>query len=145
MDLGGRPQKLELAAPDGLLTVHPAIDETALHGNLVRPNGIEHLVLPWTSRHILLAGTSPITAVVAARDLARDIGVGEGATVPAIAIGRRLSVRAAMVRVARVDRLRWHLVVADGSALTTIVMDEAGTPTNLDDGREWPLELGLPG
>jgi hypothetical protein len=141
----GVPAKLELASPDGLLTLHPEADGRSLHGNVVRAGGVEHVALPWSERHLLVAGGSPVTAAVAARRLAGVIGVGEGWTVPAVEVQPELRVREATWRVARVAERRWHLVAADGGALITVDLDPLGIPVRLADEARWPLEVASPG
>lgn len=137
----GRVSRLEVAGPAGLLVLHPDPDESTLHGNVVRTSGVEHVALPWSPAHVLLVGSSPVTAVVAASRLARDVGVGEGASIPAIEVGEDLSVRRATWRVARVGPRRWWLLAADGGARVAITLDLDGVPTDLGEARSWPMEL----
>ena len=144
VDRGGRVQKLELASLAGLLTLHPDLEHTALHGNIVRPAGVEHVTLPWSDDSLLMAGGSPVTGVVAARELASRVGVGEGATVPAVEIAEDLSIRRATWRVARVGERRWLLLAADRGPAVTVAFDEDGIPTGLDAEEAWPLEAVHP-
>jgi len=137
----GRIARLEITGPDGLLVLHPEADESALHGNVVRASGIEHVALPWSSSHILVAGPSPVTAAVAASGLSVLVGVGEGTTIPAVEVRDDLSVRRATWRVARVGERRWKLLAADGGPRVTVTIDEYGVPADLEAGEAWPMEL----
>jgi hypothetical protein len=137
----GRLAKLEVAAPDGLLTLHPADDGSMLHGNIVRADGVEHVSLPWSDAHILMVGSSRVTAAVAAVRLAERIGVGEGASVPAVEVGDTLAVRRATWRAARTGDRRWRLLAADAGPAVVLELDADGIPTGLEGAGAWPLEI----
>jgi hypothetical protein len=137
----GTLEKLEVASPGGLLTLHPEQDRSLLHGNVIRADGIEHLALPWSRAHVLMLGTSPVTAAVAAASLAARLGVGEGVSVPAVEVSDALRVRAATWRAARTGERRWRLLAADGGPSVLLEIDEAGVPSGLEDAGSWPLEL----
>lgn len=133
--------RLELATPAGLLTLHPSENRAELHGNVVRAAGVEHLALPWSAGHALLAGASPMTGAVAAGQLAANVGIGEGTAIPAVEVGEGLAVRRATWRVARVGERRWRLLAADGGASLVVTLDADGIPTALEDEAGWPLEV----
>jgi hypothetical protein len=135
----GRLQKLELATGEGLLTLHPEPDQKRLHGNVVRVSGVEHVELPWSDRHALFVGDSPITAAAAVRGPIAPVGVGEGAGVPAVEVAIDLHIRQATWRVARSGMRRWWLLAADSGASLLLETDEDGIPTTAD-GISWPLE-----
>jgi hypothetical protein len=135
----GRLARLELAAPAGLVTLHPDGDPVRLHGNVVRDSGVEHLALPWSGAHLLFAGVSPITAAVAAVSLADRVAVGEGITVPAVEVDTDLVVRAATWRVARTGDRRWRMLAADRALALVLEVAGDGTPV-LAEGATWPLE-----
>ncbi len=137
----GTLARVEVAAPGGLLTLHPEPDASMLHGNVVRTEGIEHIALPWTPAHVLMVGASPVTAAVAAVHLAARVGVGEGASVPAVEVGDALSIRKATWRAARTGERRWRLLAADGGPSVLLVLDEDGVPADMEQGGDWPLEL----
>ena len=137
----GRLERLEVASPAGLLTLHPEPDASTLHGNVVRATGVEHVALPWSAAHILLVGGSPLAGAVAAAWVAGRVGVGEGMSVPAVEIGDDLSVRRATWRVARLATVRWCLLAADRGTVITIDLDQDGLPAGLEDAESWPLEL----
>lgn len=140
----GRLLRLELATGEGLLTLHADGDRVLLHGNVVRPTGVEHIALPWSDGHLLLAGASPVTAAIAAGGALGSVGVGEGASLPAVQVGPGLRPRSATWRVARLAERRWRLAAADGSAALLLETDPAGLPAD-PGGAVWPLELGAEG
>jgi len=137
----GALAKIEVAAPAGLLTLHPEPDMSELHGNVVRADGIEHVAMPWSPAHVLMLGASPVTAAVAAARLAERIGVGEGASIPAVEISDALGIRPATWRAARTGEHRWRLLAADGGPSVLLEIDGDGVPTGLDAAGDWPLEL----
>lgn len=137
---GGRLLRVELATGAGLLTLHPDGDPLRLHGNVVRAAGIDHVALPWSPGHALLAGASPVTAAVAVAGPAARIGVGEGANIPAVEVGIDLRPRPATWHVARTAPRRWRLLAADGGVALLLETDADGLPTAAD-GTAWPLEL----
>lgn len=140
VDPAGAVLKLEIASAAGLLTLHPEPGSGALHGNVVRATGVEHVTLPWSPGHLLMAGASPVTGVVAARQLASVVGVGEGDTVPAVEITDDLAIRRATWRVARVGERRWRLLAADGGPSVAVEVAGDGTPAGLDEAESWALE-----
>ncbi len=138
---GGSLARVEVAGPDGLLTLHPAPDLSMLHGNVVRAEGVEHVALPWSPEHVLMVGASPVTAAVAVVLLASRVGVGEGASIPVLEVADALVIRRATWRVARTGDHRWRLLAADGGPSVLLETDADGVPTGLLDGVGWPLEL----
>ena len=143
MEIGtdGALRKIEAASPAGLLTLHPEVGEGTLHGNVVRPAGMSHITLPWTARHLLLAGSSPVTGAIAATRLQDTVPAGQGSAIPAVEIADDLTVRQATWRVARVGERRWRLLAADGGPSVAVTLDDDGIPAALDDAETWPLEL----
>ena len=133
----GALTRLELASAAGLLTLHPEGD--ALHGNVVRRAGVEHVTLPWRADSILLVGPSPATAAVAARQLASRVGVGEGRSVPGITVEIDLGIEPATFRVARTGDRRWRFVVADTGVEAVAELDDDGIPI-VPEAASWPLE-----
>jgi hypothetical protein len=140
VDPEGRVQKLEVASPAGLLTLHPDAGGATLHGNVVRASGVEHVTLPWSRGHLLMAGGSPVTGVVAAGELEDRVGSGEGASFPTVEVAEDLTIRRATWRVARVGERRWLLLAADGGPSVKVTLEADGTPAGLDDAEAWPLE-----
>ncbi|MHB8959283.1 MAG: hypothetical protein ACYDAN_06620 [Candidatus Limnocylindrales bacterium] len=139
----GRLTKLELATGEGLLTLHPEGDPVRLHGNVVRASGIDHVSLPWSSAHLLMACASPVTAAVAVASAAASVGVGEGTGMAAVEVGIDLRLRTATWRVARVGERRWHLLAADGGPSLLLELDADGLPTAAH-GASWPLDVEGP-
>ncbi len=134
----GELVRLECATGEGLLTVHPDGQPERLHGNVVRASGVDHVDLPWSPGHILLAGASPVTAAIAAAWLADRVGVGEGTNVPAVEVGVDLRPRSATWHVARTEAGRWRLLAADGGPSLLLETDEDGLPT-ARAAAAWPL------
>ena len=93
----GRLGRLELSTADGLLSLH--IEGDTLHGNVVRPTGMEHIALPWSDGDLLLVVGTPATAAAAARMLGDRIGIGQGQTVSGVSVDVHLGVRRATFRV----------------------------------------------
>ncbi|HEU0242375.1 MAG TPA: hypothetical protein VFQ75_00625 [Candidatus Limnocylindrales bacterium] len=137
----GAPVKLEVASAAGLLTLHP--DGSTLHGNVVRPTGMEHVAVPWRDGSLLLAVGTPTTAAAAARTLAERVGIGQGHTVPGVSVDAQLHVRAVTYRVARVGPRGWWFVTADTGQQTGVTLDLDGIPL-LAEAVDWPLELEPP-
>ncbi|MEO5965760.1 MAG: hypothetical protein ABIR11_09870 [Candidatus Limnocylindrales bacterium] len=132
-----RVGKLELATAAGLLTLHP--EGAALHGNIVRPAGIEHIERPWAEDHLLLVVGTPATAAAAARRLTTRGGVGEGHTFVGVSVDVELAVTPATFRVVRPAEERWRFVQADRGFETAVTLDADGIPRLLD-AASWPLE-----
>ncbi|MFN8628985.1 MAG: hypothetical protein U0838_01285 [Chloroflexota bacterium] len=136
----GRLTKLELATGEGLLTLHPDGDPLRLHGNVVRSSGIDHISLPWSPEHLLVAGASPLTAAIAVAGAAARVGVGEGSKFPAVAVGIDLRPQPSTWHVAHTADRRWRILAADGGASLVLETDADGLPT-ADDAALWPLEI----
>lgn len=134
----GSPARLELATAAGLLTLHP--EGTTLHGNVVGPDGVEHLAFPWGDGHVLHVAGTPASAAAAARQLRQRLGVGEGRSFPGVLVAPDLTVRQATFRVARVGPRGWRFVTADTGDETAVTLDLDGIPV-LAGERTWPLEI----
>jgi hypothetical protein len=134
----GRPTRLELGTAAGLLTLHPEGD--TLHGNVVRPEGIDHLALPWADADLLLVVGTPTTAAAAARRLGDRVGIGQGQTMRGVSVDGGLAVRPVTYRVARVGPRGWWFVAADSGQQTGVTLDLDGIP-QLAEAVDWPLEL----
>ena len=139
--LDGRPTRLEVAGPDGLLTVHPGEDGRRLHGNVVRATGIDHVDLPWTVDHALLDGGSPVTAAVAVAALRDRVGVGEGRAIEVVEVTPDLAVHPGTWTVDRLAERHWRIGGAGAGVAVTVELDELGIPVRLSGGAAWPLEL----
>lgn len=142
VDVAGRPSRLELTTPAGLLTLHPEEGSGALHGNVVTPAGMRHLALPWSGEHGLEVEGRPIASAVTAHLLARSTPVGEGRTVPVVVITPDLVVAETTLRYTRLGEGEWRIEGLPGEGNSTLIrIDERGVPELLGDLREWPLEL----
>ena len=135
--LDGRPARLEVASAAGLLTLHPEADGS-LHGNVVTAAGVRHLALTWGPGQELEVAGLPIANAVSARRLASSVGVGEGITVPVVAVSPELEVREGTRGYVRVGGATWR-IEGDGEP-RTLGLDDLGLPIGLDDTGEWPLE-----
>jgi hypothetical protein len=136
--LDGRPSRLELASPAGLLTLHPEATG-GLHGNVATAGGVGHLAFAWSDAHELEVEGLPIPTAVTVRRLAGSLAAGEGRTVPVVSVALDLSVGAGTRRFARVDGTTWR--IDGGPVPRTLTIDDRGIPTWVRDAWEWPLEL----
>ncbi len=142
VDVAGRPSRLELTTPAGMLTLHPEEGSGELHGNVVGEAGVRHLVLPWRDAHGLEVVGRPIAAAVTAYRLAATTGAGEGRTVPVVSITPDLLVAETTRRYNRVTEREWQIESPSGNATPVrLTIDERGIPVLPADAREWPLEL----
>jgi hypothetical protein len=135
----GRPTRLEIATPAGLLTLHPERDESALHGNVVGADGIQHLAFVWSSEHELLIFGSPASATISLRRLAGTLVVGSSRELDVLRIEDDLVPRPARWHVERIARHAWHLRDRDGTDERRLTVDDDGRPL-LADAVTWPLE-----
>jgi hypothetical protein len=133
IDRGGRPSRLEVDAADGLLTLHPEDDRRSAHGNLVSAAGVRPLAFEWTEAGAFLVADLPIGEVATVGRLARELGVGERASVPVLVVDRHLGVSVGVRAFVRLSNGGWRC--DDEPCL----VEPDGTP-HLDDGRSWPLE-----
>jgi hypothetical protein len=139
VDIGGRPARLELTTPAGLLTLHPGPDGTSLHGNVVTSLGIRHLTFAWSGEHGLSVDGRPLADAVTAHRLADTAQVGETRPVAVVAITPDLTLREETVQFERRGDATWRIMQPGGEHL--LVIDALGIPAALTDAVEWPLEL----
>lgn len=135
----GRPARIEMTTSAGLLTLHPEPDESALHGNVVRADGIRHLAFAWSAEHELLILGSPASATTTLRRLAGKLVVGSTRVLDVLRIDDELDPRPARWNVERIARHAWHLRDVDGSEERRLTVDDDGRPL-LTDAVSWPLE-----
>jgi hypothetical protein len=141
VDVKGRPAKVELATPGGLLTLHPEEGSGQLHGNVVTAEGVRHLALAWSGEHGLEVEGRPIASAVTARRLTSSTPVGEGRAVPVVVIGPHLSVVEESWRYTRTGEGEWRVESASGEPPPWVLrIDPRGVPRLSGDAREWPLE-----
>jgi len=135
----GRPTRLEMTTQAGLLTLHPERDQSALHGNVVTPDGIRHLAFAWSPEHELFVVASPASATIGIRRLARSIVVGAAAIVDLVYVDDELEPRPARWRVGRIGTHGWHLQDVAGTEERRFTVADDGRPILLDEV-SWPLE-----
>ena len=125
-----------------MLTLHPDGSRRSLHGNVVTPDGVRHLSLPWSAEHGLEIDGRPLATAVTAHRLAGSMTVGEGRMIPVVLVTADLMVSEATRRFVRLGESEWRIEAEIGTAgASTLTVDERGIPGGLGDGREWPLEL----
>lgn len=167
-DPTGRLVRLEVATAAGLLTLHPDLDNTVLHGNVVTPAGVRHLSFDRTT---VLLDRSPAAMAVAIVVAAARLTAGapaEDATgdaaktrVDLVWVDDRLEPRMRTWAFSSMEGRTWRLVDlsapdggggADSSAPGTPGITAAISPTEhvvqLDDhglpilsGDAWPLQV----
>jgi hypothetical protein len=135
----GRPTRLEMTTAAGLLTLHPEPDESAVHGNVVSEDGVEHLAFPWGADQELLILGSPASATITLRRLADRVAVGATWPIDVLRIDDALEPRPARWTAERVARHAWHLRTIDGFEERRLTVDDQGRPV-LADALTWPLE-----
>ena len=143
VDVAGRPGKVELATPAGMLTLHPEEGSGRLHGNVVTAAGVRHLALAWGPEHGLEVGG---TTDRQRRDRSppgglRDRRGGEdrpGRGHRPGSRGRRVDPPLRAPRRRGVARgFAWRTGASHGSS----AVDARGVPHLPADAQEWPLEL----
>ena len=143
VDGTGRPSKLELVTPAGLLTLHPEEGSGRLHGNVLSDTGVRHLALPWSEDHGLDVVGRPIAAAVTAHRLAAMTAVGDGRAVPVVSIAPDLGIVETTHRYTRVSGGEWRIESGgDRGAPVRLTIDDRGVPVLPLAAVEWPLELG---
>jgi hypothetical protein len=138
--LDGRPVRLELTTPAGLLTLHAEPDGRSIHGNVVSARGVRPLAFAWSADHELEVRGRPIATAVMLRRLARAVPVGEGETVPVLAIDQELEVRPATRLVRRLTEGRWEVADLAAGQVFELEIDPDGLVQLDDHGEGWPLE-----
>jgi hypothetical protein len=142
VDVAGRPSRLELTTPAGMLTLHPEEGSARLHGNVVAAAGMRHLALPWSEHHGFEIASRPIATAVTAHRLARSTAVGEGRTVPVVVIDADLRLAETTRRYTRIAAGEWRVETVPGEAPPVVLaIDDRGVPVLPAHAREWPLEL----
>ena len=142
VDADGRPSKIELATPAGMLTLHPEEGSGRLHGNIVTAEGVRHVALTWSGEHGLEVEGRPIGSAVTAHRLSSSTPLGEGRAVPVVVVGPDLSVVEATRRYTRLGEGEWRVESVTGDTRPWVLrIDGRGVPRLPEDEREWPLEL----
>ena len=139
IDLAGRPARLELTTPDGLLTLHPSADGAQLHGNIVRSGGwgVMPLTLRWDPEREIDVVGRPL-AIAAGLHRRRDqTPVGDTIEIDVVAIGAGLEITTTRRRIRREGEGSWRVLPRPGSLGLMIAIDPDGLPAN---GSSWALE-----
>jgi hypothetical protein len=111
LDDRGLFARLELTTDAGLLTFHPEPDSTSAHGNVVGPDGVRPIAMPWEAGWGIEVEGDPFgSAVLGSRE-------------PMLLVAADLSLRQ----------------TADEPSAPPLTLDDRGIPV-LAGGREWPLE-----
>ena len=133
VDRAGRPSRLELTTPAGMLTLHPSADQREIHGNVVSATGegVRPLAFPWGPEHELEVVGRPLASAVALHRRRAEVSVGQGGEFDVLSIDRGLQVAAERRRFERLSEDRWRV----GSL--ELEIDADGLPIG---GPRWPLE-----
>jgi len=135
----GRPVRLEMTTAAGLLTLHPEPDQSAIHGNVVTPDGVRHLAFAWSTEHDLFLQASPASATVAVRRLAPRLSVGSTVPLETLRIDDDLVPRPVRWQVTRLAPDAWHLRDTESAEERLFTVTDHGRPILLDE-HSWPLE-----
>jgi hypothetical protein len=135
----GRPTRLEMVTPAGLLTLHPEPDESRVNGNAVGLDGVRHLSFAWSSEHDLLILDSPASAGIVLRRLAAVVPVGASRTLDLLHVDDDLDPRPVQWVFDRVERHAWVARGTEGTTERRLTVDDDGRPV-LAGAVTWPLE-----
>jgi hypothetical protein len=96
VDRTGRPSRLELTTPAGLLTLHPSHDGLELHGNVVSTSGgpVRGLRFAWGPEHELDVLGRPLALAIGLHRR-RDLAVGQMTEIDVVEIEVDLTARPA--------------------------------------------------
>jgi hypothetical protein len=135
VDLAGRPSRLELTTPAGMLTLHPSRDGAEIHGNVVGAagEGVRHLAFAWGPEHELEIAGRPGPTIAALHRRRASVGIGASVDIEVLIVGPGLEVVAGQRRYEHLAEGRWQLA---GSA-AEILLDSDGLPVG---GTRWALE-----
>jgi len=137
---GGRILRLEYTTASGMLTLHPERDERSIHGNIVHPHGVRPVAITWSLDYSLEVAGSLIPTAIALARLARSVHVGEGETIPVVAVDPSLGLRPGTRLVRRIAERRWVVADLADRHEIDVELDEDGVP-RLEAARTWPLEI----
>lgn len=137
LDRRGRPTRLELTTPTGLLTLHPEPDERSIHGNVVSETGVRPLAFPWSREHELDVADRPLAIGCGLHRLRSSLAIGDRRAVPVLAVDTSLTVTVAIATVRRDTEDRWHVVTSPSGEERIVTIDADGVPL---PGERWPLE-----
>jgi hypothetical protein len=144
VDPAGRPSRLELTTPVGLLTLHPSADQREIHGNVVTSTGegVRPLGFAWGAEHDLEVVGRPLATAVGLWRRSAILPVGDVTDVDVLAIGPALDVVPGQRRFERLSETRWRVTpsgAGGGSGPSfELEIDADGLPVA---GIRWPLEV----
>ena len=131
--------RLEVATPAGLLTLHPGAAGSTLHGNVVTPNGVRHLSFPWGRDHDILLLGSPAIASTTLSRIASAVPVGQAIGMEMLVIDDALEPRLLPWRIQREGESTWEVRQPETGQVRRLTLDPTGYPV-LADAEVWPLE-----
>ncbi|HEY6056932.1 MAG TPA: hypothetical protein VIV06_02820 [Candidatus Limnocylindrales bacterium] len=135
----GRPGRLEVVAPAGLLTLHPDAGDASAHGNVVGRDGVRSLAHGWSPEHGIVVERDPIPTLVLLARLAESVGVEDQASLPVLAVAEDLRVEEGTLVVRRLTVDTWRLGAGDTTRESTLIVGEDGLPGG-PGTVEWALE-----
>jgi hypothetical protein len=133
VDPGGRPSRLELTTPAGLLTLHPSPDQSEIHGNVVGTGGagVRPLAFAWGPEHELEVLGRPLATAVALHRRRDRTAVGGRGAMDVLSIGSDLEVVGHRRSFERLSETDWRVAGVE------LEIDADGLPLG---GVRWPLE-----
>jgi hypothetical protein len=143
VDGPGRPTRLELTTPAGMLTLHPSIDQRMIHGNVVGTTGegVRPHAFRWGPEHELEVVGRPLATAVALARRRSTLAVGGALDVDVLAITANLEVIAGRQRFQRLSESGWRVGPAGSDGAqgpgVELEIDPDGLPTG---GVRWALE-----
>jgi hypothetical protein len=135
----GQWLRLEVAAPAGLLSLHPDRDGS-INGNVVAEAGVRHIALGAVEPPLVDVRDSLVVETALCRALERLVAAGEGSVVTVVQVGSSLEVAVVALAVRRLTGRTWEITDADG--IRTVTMGDRGAPVAGDSSASWPLETG---
>ncbi|GEM_PF-2270200 len=146
-DPAGRVTRLEIATAAGLLTLHPAGEPAAIHGNVVTAPGIRHLGFTAEAGTVLVVeGSAASDAIVLGGSAPDGLAVGESRHVAGVWVDDRLEPEPAAVELVRLEPRAWRWTTRwpDGRGSSgeprVVRLDDDGLVDR--SGRmRWPLEV----
>lgn len=135
----GQWLRLEIAAPAGLLSLHPDRDG-AIHGNVVTGDGVRHIALEVMEPPLLDLRDALLGETALCRALERIVPAGQGTRLTVVRVTPSLEVATVELEVGRRSARRWELDDAEGRR--EVEMGDLGTPVEGETAVRWPLETG---
>lgn len=135
----GRPARLEIATIAGLMTLHPEPDESALHGNVVTPDGVRHHAFPWSPGHQLVVLPSPMALATVVRAFGESLLVGGQVPIPVVWVDDALAPEAEAWVLTYADLGTWWFGPTGSDRRAELRLGPTGLPL-LRGPADWPLE-----